>query len=168
MKFKRLTEPEIAAQGFTHRLDFDVSDIPAGIANSTAYLWNFAPLPNVPSSTVVRAIELHLTTAFSASNANNNSTTLSIGDAGLATRFASAVQLNSNGANVVDTIPGSTTNQVYSNAAGNQLSITLNAALANFSISSLTAGRFYILWHIFSGTAQGMEKAAPFTGSGYT
>ena len=159
MKFKRLTEPEIAAQGFTHRLDFDVSDIPSGIANSTAYLWNFAPLPNVPASTVVRAIELHLTTAFSAANANNNSTTLSIGDAGLATRFASAVQLNANGSNVVDTIPGSATNQVYSNAAGNQLSITLNAALANFSISSLTNGKFYILYHIFQGTAFGMEKA---------
>lgn len=167
MKFKRLTEPEIAAQGFTHRLDFDYTDIPSGIANSTAYLWNFAPLPSVPTSTVVRAIELHLTTAFSAANANNNSTTLSIGDAGLATRFASAVQLNANGSNVVDTIPGSTTNQVYANAAGNQLSITLNAALANFSISSLTNGRFYVLYHIFSGTAQGMEKAAPF-GTGYT
>lgn len=167
MKFKRLTENEIAAQGFTHRLDFDYTDIPSGVANSTAYLWNFAPLPNIPSSTVVRAIELHLTTAFSAANANNNSTTLSIGDAGLATRFASAVQLNSNGTNVVDTIPGSATNQVYSNAAGNQLSITLNAALANFSISSLTNGRFYVLYQIFQGRAMGMENATPVTGTGY-
>jgi hypothetical protein len=46
MKFKPLIEPEVVAQGFTHRLDFDVSDIPAGIANSTV-LWNFAPLPNI-------------------------------------------------------------------------------------------------------------------------
>jgi hypothetical protein len=168
MKFKPLTEPEVAAQGFTHRLDFDVSDIPSGIANSTAYTWNFAPLPNVPASTVVRAVEAHLTTGFSAANANNNSTTLSVGDAGLTTRFLSAVQVNANGTSVQDTIPGATTNQVYSNAAGNQLSITLNAALANFSISSLTNGRFYVLYHIFSGTAQGKEKAAPFTGSGYT
>ena len=168
MKFKPLTEPEIAAQGFTHRLDFDVSDIPSGIANSTAYTWNFAPLPNVPASTVVRAVELHLTTGFSAANANNNSTTVSAGDAGLSTRFLSAVQVNANGTFVQDTIPGATTNQVYSNAAGNQLSITLNAALANFSMSSLTNGRFYILYHIFQGNSQGREKASPFTGSGYT
>lgn len=167
MKFKALTEPEIAAQGFTHRLDFDVSDIPSGIANSTAYTWNFAPLPNVPASTVVRAVEAHLTTGFSAANANNNSTTLSVGDAGLSTRFLSAVQVNANGTFVQDTIPGGATNQVYSNAAGNQLSITLNAALANFSISGLTAGRFYILYHIFQGTPYGMEKSTPFS-TGYT
>jgi hypothetical protein len=66
----------------------------------------------------------------------------------------------------VDTIPGSATNQVYSNAAGNQLSITLNAALANFSISTLTNGKFYILYHVFGGVRQGMEKSTPF-GSGY-
>ena len=60
MKFAPLTIEERAASGMTHRLDFDVSDIPAGIATNTAFTFNTTPLPLLRAGMVVKRIHFYL------------------------------------------------------------------------------------------------------------
>lgn len=172
MKFASLTQAEFAASGFTHRLDFSYSDIPTGIANNTAQVFSssgnptgWVPgLPGTKASDVIEKVELHVTTTFqNTADSGLNSTTVSFGDGSSATRFINAVETNKNGSNVIDTIPGATTNYIYT-AAG-QLQLTINS-MAGKSISNLNAGAAYILLNLrrFAGV---YEKAAPF-GTGYS
>lgn len=172
MRFSPLTRGEIAGTGFTHRLDFSYADIPAGIANNTAQVFSssgnpagWVPgLPGVKASDVVEKCELHITEKFqNTSDAALNTTTVSFGNGSSATRYFSAVETNANGSAVVDTIPGSNTNDVYT-AAG-QLQLTVNSMAAK-SISNLNKGKLYILIAIrrFAGV---YEKTTPF-GDGYS
>src|SRR5882724_11863589 len=143
MKFAPLTiEEQASTGGFTHRLDFNYRDIPAGIANNTSKVWAAGYLPALVASDIMIKTELHLTTAFSdASDAAFNSSTLSLGDATTATRFINASEANVNGTEVLNVIPGANQNVIYT-AAG-QLQLTLNS-MTGKSISDLDAGQGYI------------------------
>lgn len=166
MKFRCITEEERAATQMTHRLDFDVSDITAGIAVNTAFFANTAPLPVLKAGMIVKRIELYLTTPFKdASDAAYNSTTLSIGDAGSATRWVSAVQINENGTEVLTTFPGAAENTIYT--ADSQVSVTLNFQ-ATKTVSDLDVGKFYCLFCIDNAADPAKKAATPFGGGGWT
>lgn len=166
MKFAPLTIEERAATGFTHRLDFDVSDIPAGIATNTAYTFNTAPLPLLKANMVVKRIQQFLSVPFQ-NTADNalNTTTLTLGDAGSATRWMNAVEQNANGSFVSETFPGAAENTKYT--ANSQIALTLGSMAAK-SLSNLNAGKFYVLFAIDRADDPAKTKAAPFTGGGYT
>jgi hypothetical protein len=171
MRFTPLTLEERAASTFTHRFDFSYADIPTGLATNTAQVFGAANapagwkgLPAFKASDVSVRQELHVSEKFqNTADTALNTTTVSFGDAGSATRFFSAVETNQNGTAVVDTIPGSAPNQVYT--APSQLQFTLNS-MAGKSISNLNRGKLYILLELqrFAGPT---EKAAPY-GAGYT
>jgi len=151
----------------THRLDFDVSDIPAGIAVNTAYTFNVAPLPLLKASYVVRRIHCYLSVPFAASaDAAFNSTTLSLGDAGSATRWLSAVQINANGSPTLTTFPGAAENTIYT--ANSQIQIVLTPSPASKTLSSLNVGKFYVLFAIDYGADPARRQNPPFSGLGYT
>jgi hypothetical protein len=162
---------ERAASGFTHRFDFTFADIPVGIVANTSQVFGAANspagwkgLPAFKASDVSVRQELHVSEKFqNTADTALNTTTVSFGDAGSATRFFSAVETNQNGTAVIDTVPGAGLNQVYT--APSQLQFTLNS-MAGKSISSLNKGKLYILLELqrFSGPT---EKAAPY-GTGYT
>jgi hypothetical protein len=160
-----MTIEERAAQGFTHRIDFSTADIPAGIAVNTSQVFSTAPLPALAASDIIKRIYLHVSTPFAVStDAAFNSTTLSLGDAGSATRFASAVQINANGTPTINTFPGASENFIYT-AAG-QLQITLNSMAAK-SLSNLNVGKLYILLNVERGADKSSESGVPY-GTGYT
>jgi hypothetical protein len=165
MKFSPLTEEERAASGFTHRLDFSYADIPAGIANNTSTTWTTGYLPAIRAGDVHRECELHLTTPFSHStDAAFNSCTLSYGTNTTATRYISASETNLNGTEVLNVIPGTNPNDVYT-AAG-YLILTLNS-MASKSLSNLNRGQGYLLVSYVHTTDPGWEKSPPF-GTGLT
>lgn len=156
---------ERAASGMTHRLEFDASDIPAAVATNTAYVFNTAPLPILKAGMVVKRIHLYLSIPFKDSaDAAFNSTTISIGDAGSATRWVSAVQINENGTEVITTFPGAAENTIYT--ANSQISLTLNSMAAK-TLSNLNTGKLYCLFNVESGADPAKTKAPPFTGGGY-
>lgn len=167
-----LTNEEKAATGFTHRVDFSYLDIPAGIPVNTPQVFagagspaGWVGLPSFKASDIVRRVELHLTVPLqNTADAAFNTTTLSLGDAGLATRYISASETNLNGTEVIDVIPGAATN--FINTAAAQLQLTLNSMAAK-TLSSLNKGQFYILFDLVRAADQSISKAAPF-GSGYT
>lgn len=167
MKFRCLTIEERAATGMTHRLDFDVSDIPAGIATATAQTFNTAPLPVFKAGMIVKRSQVYLTVPLAppAGQPTFNTTTLSIGDTGTATKFINAVQINENGTEVITTFPG-TENQIYT--ADTQMSLTLGAPPATFSLSGLIRGKFYVLMAIDAAADPAKTVSPPFTGGGYT
>jgi len=165
MKFSSRTVEEIAADGFTHRLEFSVSDITAGLANNATMFVNTSPLPVLKAGMVVKRTAVYLNPAFSdASDAAFNSTTLSIGDAGSATRFINAVQININGTEVITSFPG-TENTIYT--ANSQMSITLTP-LTGKSCSDLDLGAFYALFAIenFADPAKKQAFGGPGTDTG--
>lgn len=165
MKFAPLTIEERAASGMTHRLDFDVSDIPAGIATNTAYTFNTAPLPVLKAGMVVKRIHFYLTTPLkNSADAAFNSTTINLGDGGSATRWMSGVQLNENGTEVITTFPGAAENTIYT--GNSQIAIVLGSMAAK-SLSDLNTGKFYCLFNIEHGADPAKTKAPPFTGGGY-
>lgn len=167
MKFAPMVLEEIAASGgFTHRLDLSVADIPAGLALAAANtIWLTAPggpnvvLPTFDAGTIVKRVLLHLTTPFkNTAQSGFNSSTISIGDTGSATKFVSAVQINENGTEVIDTFPG-TENSIYT--ASLQMVVTLNA-MAGFSSSTLNVGKLYALFAIERAADQAWVKYPPF------
>lgn len=167
MKFSPLTIDELASTaGFTHRLDFSYRDIPAGIANNTSQVWGAGFLPAVVASDIVVKTELHLTIPFqNTADAAFNTSTLSLGDATTATRYINASEVNLNGTEVIDVIPGANQNVIYT-AAG-QLQLTLNSMAAK-SLSNLNAGKGYILMSINRAASPQREKSIPFVGAGLT
>lgn len=165
MKFAPLTIEERAATGMTHRLDFDVSDITATTATNTAYVFNTAPLPVLKAGMIVKRILAYLSVPFKdASDVNYNSTTLSLGDAGSATRWMSAVQINENGTEVLTSFPGAAENTIYT--ANSQISLTLGSMAAK-TVNDLDVGKFYILWNIENAADPAKKQAPPFTSGGY-
>jgi len=165
MKFAPLTLEERAATAFTHRFDFDATDIPAGIATNTAYTFNTAPLPAFKAGDIVKRIQMYLSINFqNTADSALNTTTVSVGDAGSATRFVNAVQINNYGTPTATTFPGATENYIYT-AAG-QLQVTLNSMAAK-TISSLNQGKFYVLFAIDRSADPAKTKAPPFAGGGY-
>ena len=166
MKFAPLTIDERAATGMTHRLDFDVTDIPASIATNTAYTFNTAPLPILKAGMVVKRIHFYLTTPLKDStDVNYNSTTINLGEAGSATRWMSGIQLNENGTEVITTFPGATENTIYT--GNSQIALTLGSMAAK-TLSSLNVGKFYVLFSITNGADPAYRQAPPFSGGGYT
>ena len=166
MRFAPLTIEERAASQMTHRLDFDVSDIPAGIATNTAYTFNTAPLPLLRAGMVVKRIHFYLTTPLkNSADAAYNTTTINLGEAGSATRWMSAVELNENGTEVITTFPGAAENTIYT--ANSQIALTLNSMAAK-TLSSLNTGKFYCLFNIEAGADPAKRQNPPFTGGGYT
>src|SRR5262245_33256737 len=138
MKFAPLTIEERAATGMTHRLEIDAADIPAGIANNTAYTFNTAPLPILKAGDIVKRIQMYLSIPFANSaDAALNDTKISIGDAGSSTRWANAVQINANGTPTITTFPGATENQIYT--ANSQVQVILGSMAAK-TISNLNLG----------------------------
>ena len=165
MKFRCTTIEERAATGMTHRLDFDVSDIPTGIATNTAYTFNTAPLPILKAGMIVKRILAYLSTPLKdASDANYNSTTITLGDAGSATRWMSAVQFNENGTETITSFPGAAENTIYT--GNSQIALTLGSMAAK-TLSDLDVGKFYILWSIENAADPAKKVAPPFSGGGY-
>lgn len=166
MKFACLTLEERAATQMTHRLELDASDVPASVATNTAYTFNTAPLPLLRAGDIVKRIHMYLSVPFkNSADAAFNSTTISVGDAGSATRWVNAVQINENGTEVITTFPGATENQVYT--ANSQIQVILGSMAAK-SLSDLNTGKLYVLWSIDKGADPAKTKAPPFTGGGYT
>lgn len=166
MKFAPLTLEERAATGMTHRLDFDVSDIPTGIATNTAYTFNTAPLPLLKAGMIVKRILAYLSIPLkNSADVNFNSTTLTLGDAGSATRWMNAVQLNENGTEVLTTFPGAAENTIYT--GNSQIALTLGSMAAK-SLSDLNTGKFYVLFSIENANDPAKTKNPPFSGGGYT
>jgi hypothetical protein len=167
MKFSSRTYEEIAADGFTHALHFSASDITAGLANNATMFVNVAPLPVLKAGMVVKRTAVYLNPAFSQSGtAGNDSTTLSIGDAGSATRFISGVQININGTEVITSFPG-TENTIYT--SDSQMSVTLTPK-TNTTISSINLGAFYALFAIenFADPARAQIVLGPGASTGWT
>lgn len=166
MKFSPLTEQEVSALGYTHRLDFSYQDIGAGIANNTSKVWAAGFLPAVAAGMIIAKTELHLTTPFAVSpnDAAFTTSTLSFGDATTATRFINASESNLNGTEVIDVNPGANQNVIYT-AAG-QLQLTLNSMAAK-SLSSLNVGKGYILINLLNAADPAAMAAPPF-GDGNT
>lgn len=165
MKFAPLTIEERAASGMTHRLEFDVSDIPAGIATNTAYTFNTAPLPILKAGMVVKRIHFYLSTPFKdASDSALNTTTINLGDAGSATRWMSGVQLNENGSEVITTFPGAAENTIYT--GNSQIAIVLGSMAAK-TLSDLDVGKFYCLFNIENGADPAKTKQPPYVSGGY-
>ena len=168
LKFRCLTIEERAATGMTHRLDFDVADIPAGIAANTAQVYNTAALgmPVLKAGFVVKRSEMVLVPALKdASDSAFNSTTVSVGDAGSATRYFNAVQANENGTEVITSFPG-TENTVYT--ADSQMSMTLTPTPSTKTLSDLDVGHIYVLFAIDWALDPAKKFAPPFSGGGYT
>jgi hypothetical protein len=165
MRFVQLTnEEKTSTGGFTHRLDMTFEDIPAGVAVNTAYTWSTAPLPAVAAGDIIKRTLVYLTTPFKASgDAAFNSTTISVGDTGSATKYVNAVQINENGTEVITSFPG-TENQIYT-AAG-QLQIQFGSMAAK-TLSNLNVGKLYVLFAVQRAADQSATKYPPF-GSGYT
>ena len=148
---------------YTHRFDFSYLDIPAGIANNTSKVFGAGYLPVTKISDEVIEIFTYLTTPFQNTlDSGFSSTTLDVGDANSATRFASGIQINANGSFVTAT-HGSDKNYIYTAAV--QLQINLNSMNMK-SLSSLNAGRLYIEWNIFRPSGVAITQATPF-GTGY-
>ena len=170
MRFTPLTDEERCSTSYTHRFDFNYTDIPAGIAANTAQVFGAANspagwrgLPAFKASDVVVRAELHVTDKFAnLSDTTLNTTTVSFGDAGSATRFFSAVETNLNGAAVIDSNPGAVQNYIYT--APSQIQFTVNS-MAGKSISSLNQGKLYILIEMTRGAGY-TEKSPPY-GKGY-
>lgn len=158
---------------FNWRWDFSYRDIPAGIANNTAQVfplgginvsggyWNGVnnSAPQMQDGDIIIEAEMHLITPF-ANTADTafNTTTVSFGDQGSATRFFSAVQVNLNGTFVNDSIY--TPNNAYIYLAANlpqYLQFTLNSQSGK-SISNLNQGQLWIGFQLFRAKAK--EKSA--------
>lgn len=146
MQFRSLSAQTRADTGMNYRLDFDYTDIPAGVANNTAVVFNTAALkmPYIPNQLIHRRCQLHLTTPFQdISDAALNTTTCSVGDSVSATHYISAVELNLNGTEVLNTYPGAVENYKY--VAADRLVITLGSMAAK-SVSNIDKGKAYILF----------------------
>jgi hypothetical protein len=160
MKFSPLTEEERAASGFTHRLDFSYQDIPAAIANNTSTTWSTGYLPAIRAGDIWKKCQLHLTTPFElTTDAAFNSCTLSLGTVTTATRYISASEANVNGTEVLNVVPGTNPNDIYT--ATGQIILTLNSMAAK-SLSNLNRGQGYILVEYDHTTDPAREKAPPF------
>jgi len=163
MKFSPVTDNEASHDGFTHRLDFDYHDIPAGIANNTSKVWAAGFLPAVVAGDIVVKTELHLTTPFQdISDAAFNSSSISLGDATTATRFINASEANLNGTEVLDVIPGANQNVIIP-----QPSVATDAQFDGAkSLSDLDKGQGYISGLYTSGSSSA-SASVPFSGADY-
>lgn len=150
MKVTPLTDNEGAPGLWGFQIDFSYRDIPAGIANNTSNTtWPIA-LPQLAAGDEIMQMELHLITPFeNTADAAFNSDTLSFGDAGSATRFFSAVELNKNGTYVVDS---NYSTPFFYTAAG-QFVLTMNSMTAK-SLSNLNAGKAVIYVKLFRAGAK--------------
>lgn len=156
-KFYPQIMDEVAQQAYTHRFDFSYTDIPAGIAVSTAQVFL---LPKVIAGDEVIELFVKVITAFT--GGGNTTITLDIGDQTSPTTFATALTIGAatpitQGQHIADK------NLVYS--AANQLQIRLNPT-ATFTLSNLTAGQLWIDWNIFRSSNKDKNLVTPF-GKGY-
>jgi hypothetical protein len=152
------------------RWDFSFSDIPAGIANNTAQVfplgganaqgslaWNGVnnSQPQMKSGDQMVQAYLHIITPFAnTADTGLNSTTMSFGDQGSATRFFSAVQGNLNGSFVTDSYYAPNNAYIYLTAALPQyLQFTLNSMAAK-SISNLNQGKIAIYFQLYRAGAK--------------
>ncbi len=126
MKLTPLSLTERAAGGFTHRASLTHADL-TELATNTAQVID---LLAVTAGQMIARVAAYLKTPFAAAgDAAFNSNTISIGDAGSATRFVAAFQANINGT------------EVLFNSGGNGGSATAIAALSLASETS-TNGTF--------------------------
>lgn len=152
------------------RWDFSFRDIPAGIANNTPQVfplgginvqgtsgWNGVnnSQPTMRAGDQMVQVYLHIITPF-ANTADTafNTTTVSLGDQGSATRFLSAVQVNLNGAFVTDTYFAPNNAYIYLVGVLPQyLQFTLNSQSAK-SISNLNQGKLAIYFQLYRAGAK--------------
>lgn len=150
MKVTPLTDNEGAPGLWGFQVDFSYRDIPAGIANNTAYTWAAGFLPAVAAGDEIIQCEMHLITPFAnTADPAFNSDTLSFGDGSSATRFFNAVEANLNGSYVVDS---SYSTPFFYTAAG-QLQIQMGSMTAK-SLSNLNQGKAVIYVKLFRAGAK--------------
>lgn len=168
MKFSQQAIEELTE--FTGRWDFTFSDIPTGIAVNTAqvfplgginnqgtFTWNGVnnSQPQMRVSDSIIQAWLHILQPF-ANTADTafNSTTMSLGDQGSATRFFNAVQGNLNGTPTIDTYFNPSAAYIYTTSVLPQyLQFTLNS-MAGKSISNLNQGHIVIWLEIYRAGAK--------------
>jgi hypothetical protein len=157
MQFKELATQEKAASDFTHMGVLTANDLTQATAN-TAQSFNVALMP---VGSFIEKTLLRLVTPFKdASDAAYNSTTVDIGDTGLATRFATTQQVNENGTEIsapVVNIPASPT--VY--AASQYLTVNFNSMAAK-SLNLIDVGELHVLVKI--NDSKKLSDAQPATG----
>jgi len=134
-----LTTNEQAASGYTHEITIvNTKDLTETTVN-TSMVFN---LFKTVAGDVIEKAALHLMPPFKASgDAAFNSTTISVGDEDLATRFFSAVQVNENGAEVIDSFENTAFGPY---AAVKQITATVNSMAAK-ALASLDTGKAIIL-----------------------
>jgi len=143
MYFKELAIQEKAANNATHQLVITANDLTQTTVN-TAQSFNVAALP---VGSIIAGVWLRLITGFikggSAADTGFNSTTVDIGDTGLATRFATAQQVNGNSGSVI-TAPVYSATQGGPYAASQFLTVNFNSMAAK-ALASLNTGELHIL-----------------------
>lgn len=141
-----LHEEIISQGGYTHMAIINADALTDAGTNTTQTI----KLADIPANAIIQKSEVRLIVPFEAtSDAAFNSTTASLGDAGSATRFASAVQLNKNGSYITSPAANNTAYQ-YTAAAVLNLAVTSMAAKA---LLSLNKGELHVFVHILDTKA---------------
>ena len=144
MKVTKLLNNERAG-GFTYHVKLTHADLTETAANTAQVI----ELITVKQGSIVSQVGFNLTTPFEdASDANLNSTTITIGDAGSAARFSASKELNVNGSEVLawaDAYGTSTMPYVY--LAADTIDATIGSMAAK-SLSNIDTGEIDILFNV--------------------
>lgn len=139
MKEIPLTTIERQQGGFTHKFVLNEADLTI----TTAATGQAITLKTLPIGTYVGACAIKLPTPFAqAGDAANNTTTMSLGDGGSATRYAASIELNGNGVSIAYK-EGTNTRLAYTSAGA--LIATFGATASGKNLAALDSGEVHIL-----------------------
>jgi hypothetical protein len=138
MLFRELSLQEKSALDVTHQCVATANDLTQATA-AAAQSFNVAALP---VGAIINGVWVRLITPFQdPADAAFNSNTVDVGDTGSATRFATAQQLNANGAFITAPVYSPTQGGPY--AASQFLTVNFNSMAAK-SLANLKRGELHV------------------------
>ena len=136
-----LLQQEIVANDYTHLARITADNL----TEATAATAQTIKLCDMADGDIIEAMEMRLITPFEdKSDGTFNSTTISLGDAGSATRYVNAVQVNRNGTEITDPVYSNT---AYQYTAPGELRLAVGSMAAK-SLVNIDKGELQILLKI--------------------
>lgn len=127
-------------RGYNYRFVIDHTDLTQGTDNTTQDI----TLITLPANSVVKATATYLKTPFElVGTTAYNSNTISIGDAGSATRYVNAQQINVNGTEVLANATNTTNAYATATAV-----VARFASMASYDLLELDRGEIHIFLEV--------------------
>lgn len=136
-----LAQEIVANNGYTHKILLTADHLTETAANTSQVI----DVCTMTDGDILAKFEARLVTPFKDSgDAAFNSTAVSFGDGGSATRYISAAQMNENGTEIADPVYGNT---AYQYTADGTLRLTV-ASMADKALNDINTGELLILVQI--------------------